>query len=155
MPAGQVYVQGEVPARSRTAFFGTAWGNVMYAARRATISALNWSGTATVQAVSHSWQPVHAASSTNLGLRRMVALKRPFVSREMPSTSVYVRAVTLGWWIEAAILGVEMQLAQSSVGKTLDSKIIRPPTLASFSTSRTLYPMSPSLSADSMPAMPL
>ena len=43
-----------------------------------------------------------------------------------------------GWWIEDAILGVEMQLAQSSVGKTLDSRIIRPPTLASFSTSRTL-----------------
>src|ERR1035437_7073786 len=138
MPAGQVYVQGEVPARSRTAFFGTAWGNAMYAARRATMSGLNWSGTATVQAVSHSWQPVQAASSTNLGLRRMVARKRPLPSREMPSTSVYVRAVTLGWWIEAAIFGVEMQLAQSRVGNTLLRRIIRPPTLASFSTRRTL-----------------
>ena len=45
--------------------------------------------------------------------------------------------VTLGWWIDAAILGVEMQLAQSRVGKTLLSRIILPPTLASFSTSRT------------------
>ncbi len=43
-----------------------------------------------------------------------------------------------GWWIVAAILGVEMQLAQSRVGNTLDSRIIFPPTLASFSTSRTL-----------------
>lgn len=43
----------------------------------------------------------------------------------------------LGWWIAAAILGVEMQDAQSSVGKTLDSRIILPPTEASFSTSRT------------------
>jgi len=62
----------------------------------------------------------------------------PSSLRVILSTSVYVIAVTLGWWIEAAILGVEMQLAQSRVGKTLLSKIIRPPTLASFSTSRTL-----------------
>jgi hypothetical protein len=102
------------------------------------MSALNWSGTATVHAVSHNWQPVHAASSTNLGLCRIVARKRPFASRAISSTSVYVNAVTLGWWIEAAIFGVEMQLAQSRVGKTLLSRIIRPPTLASFSTSRTL-----------------
>ncbi len=68
----------------------------------------------------------------------MVALITPSSPRVILSTSVYVIAVTLGWWIEAAILGVEMQLAQSSVGKTLDSRIIRPPTLASFSTSRTL-----------------
>ena len=44
----------------------------------------------------------------------------------------------LSWWIVAAIFGVEMQLAQSSVGKTLLSRIIFPPTLASFSTIRTL-----------------
>ncbi len=60
-----------------------------------------------------------------------------------------------GWWMVDAILGVEMQLAQSRVGKTLDSRIIFPPTLASFSTSSTLYPMSPSFRADSMPPMPL
>ena len=138
MPAGQVKLHGEVPARSRTAFFGTAWGKVMYAARRATMSALNWSGTATVQAVSQSWQPVQAASSTKRGLRLIVALNVPSPSRAMRSTSVYVSAVTLGWWIDAAIFGVEMQLAQSRVGKTLLSRIIRPPTLASFSTSRTL-----------------
>ena len=47
-----------------------------------------------------------------------------------------------------------MQLAQSSVGKTLLSRIIRPPTDASFSTSRTLYPIAPSFSDDSMPPMP-
>ena len=46
--------------------------------------------------------------------------------------------MTFGWWIVAAIFGVEMQLAQSSVGKTLLSRIILPPTLASFSTSTTL-----------------
>ena len=68
----------------------------------------------------------------------MVALITPSSLRVILSTSVYVIAVTLGWWIEAAIFGVEMQLAQSSVGKTLDRRIIRPPTLASFSTSRTL-----------------
>ena len=38
----------------------------------------------------------------------------------------------------APILGVEMQLAQSRVGKTLQSRIILPPTLPSFSTSSTL-----------------
>ena len=43
-----------------------------------------------------------------------------------------------GWWMVDAILGVEMQLAQSSVGKTLLSRIIFPPTLASFSTTSTL-----------------
>jgi hypothetical protein len=36
------------------------------------------------------------------------------------------------------IFGPEMQLAQSRVGNTLLSRIIRPPTLGSFSTSRTL-----------------
>ena len=45
-----------------------------------------------------------------------------------------------------AIFGVEMQLAQSSVGKTLLSRIILPPMLGSFSTSRTLKPMSPRVS---------
>ena len=99
---------------------------------------MNWSGTATVQAFSQSWQPVQVTSSTNLGFWRMVALITPSSPRVILSTSVYVMAVTFGWWIEAAILGVEMQLAQSRVGKTLDSRIILPPTLASFSTSRTL-----------------
>ena len=36
-----VYEQGDEPLRSMTAFLGTAWGNAMYAARRATRSALN------------------------------------------------------------------------------------------------------------------
>ena len=44
----------------------------------------------------------------------------------------------LGWWMVAPIFGVEMQLAQSSVGKTLLSRIILPPTLGSFSTTSTL-----------------
>ena len=44
----------------------------------------------------------------------------------------------LAWWMVAAIFGVEMQLAQSRVGKTLLRRIIFPPTLASFSTTRTL-----------------
>ena len=43
-----------------------------------------------------------------------------------------------GWWMVEAILGVEMQLAQSSVGKTLLSSDDLPPTLASFSTTSTL-----------------
>ena len=43
-----------------------------------------------------------------------------------------------GWLIVEDIFGPEMQLAQSRVGKTLLSRIIRPPTLASFSTSSTL-----------------
>ena len=54
----------------------------------------------------------------------------------------------------AAILGVEMQLEQSSVGKTLLSRIILPPMLGSFSTSSTRNPMSPSVRADCIPAMP-
>ena len=29
IPAGQVYEQGDEPARSMTAFLGTAWGNAM------------------------------------------------------------------------------------------------------------------------------
>jgi hypothetical protein len=54
----------------------------------------------------------------------------------------------------AAILGVEMQLEQSRVGKTLLSRIIFPPMETSFSTRSTLYPMSPSVRPDSIPAMP-
>ena len=73
----------------------------------------------------------------------------------MRSTSVYVQAVMLSWCVVAAIFGVEMQLAQSRVGKTFDSRIIFPPTLASFSTTSTLYPMSPSFRADSIPPIPL
>src|SRR5665811_761791 len=60
-----------------------------------------------------------------------------------------------GWWIVDAIFGVEMQLAQSRVGKTLLSRIIFPPTLASRSTRRTLNPISPRFRADSIPPMPL
>ena len=37
----------------------------------------------------------------------------------MPSTSVLVRISMLGWCAAADIFGVVMQLAQSSVGKTL------------------------------------
>ncbi len=69
-----------------TAFFGTACGNVMCAARRATRSALNWSGTATVQAVSHFWQPVHASMSTNRAFLVTVAWNRPSADRRIPST---------------------------------------------------------------------
>src|ERR1035437_8921185 len=61
----------------------------------------------------------------------------------------------LGWLMVEDIFGPEIQLAQSRVGKTLLSRIIRPPTLASFSTSRTLWPMSASLIDDSIPPMPL
>src|SRR5512135_2438952 len=103
----------------------------MWAARRATRSALNWSGTATVHAVSHSWQPVHLASSTNRALRVTAAWNLPSAVLRIPSTWLYVSAVMFGWWIVAAILGVEMQLAQSRVGNTLLSRIIFPPTLAS------------------------
>jgi hypothetical protein len=49
-----------------TAFFGTACGKAMNAARRETMSALYSSGTATLQAISHWRQPVQAASSTYL-----------------------------------------------------------------------------------------
>ena len=56
----------------------------------------------------------------------------------LPDARLYVIAVMFGWWMVDAIFGVEMQLAQSSVGNTFDSRIILPPTLASFSTSRTL-----------------
>ena len=80
-------MHGEVPARSITAFFGTACGNGMYAARRETRSALNWSGTATLQASSHWRHPVQSASSTNRGLRRIPTWKAPFPFRRMPSTS--------------------------------------------------------------------
>ena len=56
-----------------TAFFGTACGKAMKAARRDTMSALYSSGTATLQAISHWRQPVQAASSTNLGFWRTLA----------------------------------------------------------------------------------
>ena len=69
------------------------------------MSALNWSGTATVQAVSHSWQPVQVVSSTKRAFRLMVARNRPPSPGVIPSTSLYVRVVTLGWWIDAAIFG--------------------------------------------------
>jgi hypothetical protein len=62
--------------------------------------------------------------------------------------------VTFGWAWVAAIFGVEMQLAQSRVGKTLLRRIIFPPTLGCFSTSTTRNPMSPSERADSMPPIP-
>ena len=71
-------------------------------------------------------------------MRRIRAWNFPSPFFSMPSTSLYVKAVMLAWWIVAAIFGVEMQLAQSRVGKTLLSRIIFPPTLASFSTTRTL-----------------
>ena len=44
----------------------------------------------------------------------------------------------LGWLTVEDIFGPEMQLAQSRVGKTLLSRIMRPPTLGSFSTRATL-----------------
>jgi hypothetical protein len=86
IPAGHAYEHGELPARSITAFLGTAWGNVMCAARRATRSALNWSGTATVQAVSHFWQPVQVSSSTNRALRVTWARNVPSGDLRIPST---------------------------------------------------------------------
>ena len=52
------------------------------------------------------------------------------------------------------IRGVVMQLAQSSVGKTLLRLIMRPPMLASFSASTTRTPWSAASSAACMPAMP-
>ena len=58
--------------------------------------------------------------------------------RTISPTSEPVKTVTFGWCTVAAIFGVEMQLAQSSVGKTLLSRIILPPTLGSFSTTSTL-----------------
>ena len=56
-----------------TAFFGTACGKAMNAARRDTMSALYSSGTATLHAISHWRQPVQAAASTNLGFWRTLA----------------------------------------------------------------------------------
>ena len=88
MPAGQLSMHGEVPARSMTAFFGTACGNAMYAACLGTRSALNWSGTATVHAIWQSEQPVHAAQSMNGAFSLMVALKVPSFSRRIPLTSL-------------------------------------------------------------------
>ena len=63
----------EVPARSITAFLGTACGKAMYAARRDTMSASNWSGTATVQAISHRRHPVQSAGSMKVAFWRIVA----------------------------------------------------------------------------------
>ncbi len=88
MPAGQPSMHGDVPARSMTAFLGTACGKAMYAAWRGTRSALNWSGTATVQAIWQSWQPVQAAQSTKGAFSLMVALKVPSFSRRIPCTSL-------------------------------------------------------------------
>ncbi len=88
MPAGHANVHGEEPWRSMTAFLGTAWGKAMYAARRATRSALNWSGTATVHAVSHRAQPVHVASSTKRAFCRTLAVNVPLAPRRMPVTSL-------------------------------------------------------------------
>ena len=56
-----------------TAFFGTACGKAMNAARRDTMSALYSSGTATLQAISHWRQPVQAASSTYLAFCLILA----------------------------------------------------------------------------------
>jgi hypothetical protein len=110
----------------------------MYAALRDTSPSLNWSGTATVQDCSHCRHPVQADSSTNLGLRRRVTWKSPAASRTIRVTSESVCTVTFRWCVVAPIFGVEMQLAQSRVGKTLLRRIILPPMLGSFSTRRTL-----------------
>jgi len=57
---------------------------------------LNWSGTATVQAVSHSEQPVHVVSSTKRAFWVTDAWKRPSAERRIPSTRLYVIAVMFG-----------------------------------------------------------
>ena len=98
---------------------------------------MNWSGTDTVHAVSHSLQPVHRLVSMNRGFCRIDAVKRPSPAGSILPISASVRTVTFGWCVAAAIFGVEMQLAQSSVGKTLLSRTILPPTLGSFSTINT------------------
>ena len=98
---------------------------------------------------------MQSASSTKRAERRTVTWKPRSASPRTLSTRDWVRTVTLGWWTVAAILGVEMQLAQSRVGKTLLSKIILPPIDGSFSTTSTRWPMSPSLIAASMPPIPL
>ena len=87
-PAGQVKLQGEEPARSMTAFFGTAWGKAMWAARVATRSALNLSEIATVHASSQSPHPVHAAGSTKVGFLRSRTANVPSSFRTIPSTSL-------------------------------------------------------------------
>ena len=51
------------------------------------MSALNSSGTATLQAISHWRQPVQAASSTNRGFCVILAWKPPSPSLRMLSTS--------------------------------------------------------------------
>ncbi len=80
---------------------------------------------------------MQSAVSTKRGFCSIVAWKWPSPSRVIPATSASVRTVTFGWCAVAAIFGVEMQLAQSSVGKTLLSRIILPPMLESFSTTST------------------
>ena len=81
-------MHGDVPARSMTAFFGTACGKAMYAACRGTRSALNWSGTATVHAIWQSEHPVHAAQSMNVDFCFTFAVKRPSSPRWIPCTSL-------------------------------------------------------------------
>ena len=90
-----------------------------------------------MQACSHCRQPVHAAVSTKRGRVWTVARNAPVPSSWIPVTSLEVATVMFGWCVVAPIFGVEMQLAQSSVGKTLLSRIIFPPTLVSFSTTST------------------
>jgi len=72
----------------------------------------------------------------------------------VPVTSAYVRSVMFSWWAAAAIFGVQMQLAQSRVGKTFDRPIIFPPMLALFSTTTTENPWSARSSAAWSPAIP-
>ncbi len=108
-----------------------------------------------MQAVSQSRQPVQSCSSTKRADRCTVTWKPCSASPRTLSTTDWVSTVTLGWWAVAAIFGVEMQLAQSRVGKTLLSRIILPPIDGSFSTRSTRWPMSPSFTAASMPPIPL
>ena len=91
-----------------------------------------------MHAIWHASQPVHAAQSTNFAFSLTLATKRPSGLRTIRWTSLYARVVMFGWLIVELIFGPEMQEAQSRVGKTLLRRIIRPPTLASFSTSSTL-----------------
>ncbi len=58
------------------------------------------------------------------------------------------------WRAISDTLGVVIHAEQSSVGKTLLSKIIFPPMERSFSTNNTLYPEFARLSAASPPAIP-
>ena len=60
----------------------------MYAACRGTRSALNWSGTATVQAIWQSEHPVQAAWSMNVDFCLTWAVKVPSAARTIPWTSL-------------------------------------------------------------------